>query len=140
MCHRLSQPTGCFCYLPAALQDLMAGLGRESQGAPHHQLSPSKKKTKKTPSPEGISPVVGHHSFVISSLPAIPGILHKVPLPQNSASGRVRRSSGQGNHMNLAIIHHLQIMSSISQSGAYLVGRQEDFYGIRTVKFYGGLS
>lgn len=80
-----------------------AGRAREP-AAPCHQLSPSKKKKSLLQRPVG-SPVAGHHSFVISSLPEIPGILHKVPLAQSSASGRVRGSSGQGNHMSLAITY-----------------------------------
>lgn len=102
-----------------------AGRARE---LPHQQPSPS----KKIPFSEGRSPVVRHHRFVISSLPAIPGILHEVPLAQNSASGRVRGSTWT--------CPSSQIMSSNSQSGAFLVGRQKDFYGIRAVKFCGGLS
>lgn len=101
----LSSPE-CVTGIPATslLPCSTSWLGRAGKAREPHITSLVLAK-KKIPSPERGSHVVGHHSFVISSLPAIPGILHNVPLAQNSAFGRVRGRSGQGNHMSLAIIY-----------------------------------
>lgn len=112
--------------------------GWAGQGEPGSPPSPAESQQKKNPFFRGGKSCCGASQLCYQLSPSNPWHFAQGAPSQELCFWQSKRKQWAGEPHELG--HHLQIMSSISQSGAYLVGRLEDFNEIRAAKFCCGLS